>query len=88
MALDKKLTENQLILADAELTQKVIDLKAAGAPYEEQAAAKAEHRAFKQEWRELRQWVLAVNASTVPDGDAIAQAQPASVSAKATSAGG
>ena len=93
MALED-LTENQLILKDAELSQHIIDLQAANPSpeprtpeYEEQAEAKAEHRAFKQEWRELRQWVMAVNASTAPDGDATAQANPVKMKATGTSAG-
>jgi len=95
MALNPNLTENQLILKDAELTQHIIDLKAANPSpssdtpeYAEQAKAKAEHREFKREWRELRQWVVAVNASTAPDGDAIAMANVAEVKASATSGKG
>lgn len=75
MALDSKMTAADLIVADATLEQKVVDLKkkitsktADDDPIRaELAAAKLEHRELRREWRELREWTVAVNA--VPEGD-------------------
>lgn len=74
MALDTKMTAAALIVADATLEQKVVELKKSinsktelDDPIRaELAAAKAEHRELRREWRELRQWTVAVNAADAP----------------------
>jgi hypothetical protein len=68
MAVDPNMTDLDLRYADAELTKRIIDLKAAG-PSDELRAAKTEHRELRAYWREVRQWVLAVNGAP----DAVAQ---------------